>query len=114
MNIQEFKVKPSIIEIVIDDKDLVEKYGDQIKFYMYDHMDLPSYFKFFKAQSEGNMNELLDVVKGVILDDKHKPVITNGFQLPIDIFTAAVVRITDHLGKSVTKNSTQTETGKQQ
>lgn len=111
MNIQDFKVKPKIIEITIDDADIIEKYGDTIKFFMYDYMDLTTYFKFFKAQAEGNTDTLLQIVKDVILDDKGNKVISQEFQLPVDIFTSAVVRITDHLGKSVTKNSTQTETG---
>lgn len=111
MNISEFKIKPKIIEVEIDDKEIVETYGDVIKFHMYDHMDLPTYFKFFKAQGEGNTDELLRIVKTIILDDKGKPVMSNEFELPVDIFTSAVVRITEHLGKSATKNSTQMETG---
>lgn len=111
MNISEFKVKPKIIEVEIDDKEIVETYGDVIKFHMYDHMDLTTYFKFFRAQSEGNTDELLRIVKTIVLDEKGKPVMNNDYELPVDIFTNAVVKITEHLGKSVTKNSIQTETG---
>ena len=114
MNISEFKVKPKIIEVEIDDKDIVETYGDKIKFHMYDHMDLTTYFKFFKAQGEGNTDELLRIVKTIILDDKGKPVMSNDYELPVDIFTSAVVKISNHMGKSETKNSIQTETGIQQ
>jgi hypothetical protein len=114
MNIQEFKIKPKIIEVEINNETIIETYGDTIKFYMYDHMDLTTYFKFFRAQSEGNTDELLKIVKKVILDEKGKQVMTDDYELPVDIFTNAVIKITDHLGKSVTKNSTQVETGTQQ
>lgn len=114
MNISEFKVKPKMIEIEIDDKDIVEIYGDVIKFHMYDHMDLTTYFKFFKAQNEGNTDELLRIVKTIVLDETGKPVMNNEYELPVDIFTNAVVKITDHLGKSGTKKSTPTATGTQQ
>jgi hypothetical protein len=114
MNISEFKVKPKIIEVEIDDKDIIETYGDKIKFHMYDHMDLTTYFKFFKAQGEGNTDELLRIVKTIILDDKGKPVMSNDYELPVDIFTSAVVKISNHMGKSETKNSIQMETGIQQ
>lgn len=114
MNISEFKIKPKLIEILIDDKDIVEQYGDSIKFHMYDHLDLTTYFKFFRAQSEGNTDELLKIVKTIVLDDKGKPVMNHEYELPVDIFTNAVIKITEHLGKSGTKNSTPTETGTQQ
>lgn len=114
MNISEFKIKPKLIEVTIDDNEIVEKYGDTIKFFMYDHLDLTTYFKFFKAQGEGNTDELLKIVKKIILDDKGKEVMNQEYELPVDIFTNAVVRITEHLGKSETKNSTPTETGTQQ
>jgi hypothetical protein len=114
MNITEFKIKPKIIEVEIDDKAIIETYGDTIKFYMYDHMDITTYFKFFRAQSEGNTDELLKIVKKVILDEKGKQVMTDEYELPVDIFTNAVIKITDHLGKSATKNSIPTETGTQQ
>jgi hypothetical protein len=111
MNISEFKIKPKLIEILIDDKDIVEQYGDSIKFHMYDHLDLTTYFKFFRAQSEGNTDDLLKIVKTIVLDEKGKPVMTSEYELPVDIFTNAVIKITEHLGKSETKKSTPTETG---
>lgn len=111
MNISEFKIKPKLIEVLIDDTEIVKSYGDSIKFFMYDHLDLTTYFKFFKAQSEGNTDELLKIVKTIVLDEKGKQVMTHEYELPVDIFTNAVVKITEHLGKSGTKNSTPTETG---
>jgi hypothetical protein len=114
MNISEFKIKPKLIEVTIDDETIVTEYGDSIKFFMYDHLDLTTYFKFFKAQGEGNTDELLKIVKTIILDEKGKQVMNSEYELPVDIFTNAVVKITEHLGKSGTKNSTPTETGTQQ
>jgi hypothetical protein len=111
MNIQDFKIKPKLIEILIDNDDIVETYGDSIKFFMYDHLDLSTYFKFFRAQGEGDTEALLTIVKKIILDDKGKIVMGTEYELPVDIFTQAVLKITDHLGKSVTKNSIQAETG---
>ena len=83
MNISEFKIKPKIIEIEIDDEFIVKEYGDSIKFFMYDHLDLTTYFKFFKAQNEGNTDELLRIVKKIILDDKGKQVMNEEYELPI-------------------------------
>ena len=109
MNISELKLKPKLIEITIDDNDVVEKYGEEITFYMYDYIDLPSYFAFFRAQSESDTGKLSELVKTIILNDKGDRAIPDEYEVPIDIFAAAVVKITDHLGKSVTKNSKQKE-----
>ena len=114
MNITEFKVKPALVEVKLDDDSIVNTYGEEITFFMYDHITLPKYFEFFKAQSEGNTNKLLELMRDIILDNKGKPVMDKDHELPVDIFTACVVRVTEHLGKSVTKNSIQKETGKQQ
>lgn len=114
MNIQDLKIKPQLIEVSLDDKDLVERYGEVITFHMYDYIDLTTYFKFFKAQSEGDTTLLGELVKTIVLNDKGQPVIDSEHELPIDIFASAVVHIAEHLGKSVTKNSTSTATGTQQ
>jgi len=113
MKITELKVKPELVEISIDDKSIVESYGEEIKFFMYDHISIPKYFEFFKAQNEGDTNKLLDLMRDIILDEKGKPVMDKDHTLPVDIFTNCVIKVTEHLGKSVTKNSIQRETGKQ-
>jgi hypothetical protein len=113
MKIQDFKIKPQLVEITLDSIDLVEKYGEPITFHMYDHIDLTSYFKFFKAQGEADATVLNELIKNIILNDKGKPVIDVEHELPIDIFAASVVAVAEHLGKSVTKNSTSVETGTQ-
>lgn len=114
MNIQELKIKPKLIEVVIDDKEIVEKYNDTVVFWMYDHLDITTYFKFYRAQGEGNTDELLKIVKKIVLDKNGNQVMSEEYELPVDIFTHAVLKITDHLGKSVTKNSSQMATGTQQ
>ena len=114
MNIREIKVKPQLVEITLDDKSIVDAYKEEIKFFMYDHTSIPTYFAFFKAQSEGDTSKLLDLMREMILAEKGNKVIDKDYTLPIDIFTACVFKVTDHLGKFVTKNSTPTETGTQQ
>lgn len=114
MNISEFKIKPKLIQITIDDETIVKDHGDEIVFHMYDHLDLTTYFQFFKAQNEGNTDQLLKIVKTIIRDENGTQVMNDEYELPVDIFTNAVIKITEHLGKSKTKNSTLTETGIQQ
>jgi hypothetical protein len=46
-----------------------------------------------------------------LLSEDGKHLLANDEQLPIDLFTAAVLVLANHLGKSETKNSTLKETG---
>lgn len=105
MNIQDYKVKPKLIEILIDSENILESYGEPVKFWMLDHLTLPIYFAFFKAQGDNDIEKLFSLVREIILDKDGKPVLDNEHELPVDLFAAAVVKITENLGKSATKSS---------
>jgi hypothetical protein len=111
MNIEDLKLKPEVAKFSLDSEDIIAAYGEAIDFYMYDHFSLTRYFDFFRAQNEGDTSKLSELVKDMILDVKGKPILDKHHELPIDIFTAAIIKISDHLGKSATKNSTQKGTG---
>lgn len=112
MNIQEFASTPKLIEIVLDDKELLEKYNEPITFHTYDIVGLSTYFEFFNARSDGQYEQLDKIIKKLILNDKGKPAIKEDQDLPIDIAAAAINKIGAILGKSQSKTLTQT-TGEQ-
>ena len=112
MNIQEFASTPKLIEIVLDDKELLEKYNEPITFHTYDIVGLSTYFEFFNARSDGQYEQLDKIIKKLILNDKGKPAIKDDQDLPIDIAAAAINKIGAILGKSQSKTSTPT-TGEQ-
>lgn len=112
MNIEDLKIKPELTLFKLDDPDLVERYGEPIEFYMFNHYSLTRYFDFFRAQSDGDTTKLSELVKDMILDDKGNPILDKDHELPIDIFTQVIIKISDHLGKSETKNLTK-KTGTQ-
>ena len=113
MNLEELRVKPQLVELEINDPKIVETYGDTIKFWMYDHLSLPEYFAFFRAQNEGDIDKLLSIMRNIILNAKGKPVMSSDYQLPVDLFAAAVTKVAEQLGKSETKKSIQEATGTQ-
>lgn len=113
MKIEALKLKPQLIEVVLDDKDLVQEYGEPITFWMYNHLDIKTYFDFFSAQSERDTDKLLNIIRSIIRDQDGREVLGPDDQLPIDIFTETIIGISRYLGKSKTKNSDQTEIGTQ-
>lgn len=113
MNIKDYASKPELIEIIIDDKDLVEKYGEPITFYAYNIVRMSTYFDFFNARSNNEFSNLDKMMKSMILDKDGKQVLADDEDLPIDIAAAAINKIGEILGKRLSKASIQT-TGDQQ
>ena len=113
MNIKEFASKPQLIEITLDDKDLVEKYGEPITFHTFDIVRMSTYFDFFSARSNNEFSQLDKMMKSMILDKKGNRVLADDEDLPIDIAAAAINKIGEILGKPQSKASIQT-TGDQQ
>ena len=113
MNIEKFAHTPKLIEVILDDENLVEEYGEPITFYAYDIVSMNIYFDFFNLRSNSEFENLHKLIKTMILNDKGEPVLTENKDLPMDIMTSAIVKIGEILGKSLGKKSTQT-TGKAQ
>jgi len=113
MNIKDFASKPQLVELILDDKDLVERYGEPITFHTYNIVRMSTYFDFFNARSNNEFGNLDKIMKGLILDGKGNRVLSDDEDLPIDIAAAAINKIGEILGKQQSKASTQT-TGDQQ
>lgn len=112
MKIKELAAVPQLIELELDGKELIEKYGEPITFHTYDIVGLNTYFDFFNARTENQFEQLDKIIKKLILDEHGKPVLANNEDLPIDIAAAAINKIGEILGKSQSKTSTPTN-GKQ-
>jgi hypothetical protein len=106
MNINEYAKKPQLMEVVIDQEEIVKEYGDTITFWMYDHVDINTYFDFFKSQSTNNGTELNAIMRKIILNSEGKPSLAEDEILPVDIALSALTKINETLGKSRTKSST--------
>jgi hypothetical protein len=107
MNIGQFAKKPELIKIVIDNPDIVEAYGSDVNFWIYDSVDINTYFEFFRSQSEGNGEKINELLRQLIRDEAGNLAIEDGNVLPIDLALASLTAINDCLGKSRTKPSTQ-------
>ena len=108
MKIKELTSKPQLIEIVIDEVDLVEKYGEPITFHTYNIVGLSTYFEFFNARTGETFEGLDKLLRKLVLDEHGNPVMNDDEDLPIDIATATITKIGEVLGKSQRKSSTQT------
>lgn len=106
MNIKKFASVPTLLEIILDSPELVEKYGEPITFYTYDIVPLATYFDFYTARSNSEFEQLDKMMKKMILDANGKPVLAHNEDLPIDIAAAAINKLGELLGKSQSKTLT--------
>ncbi len=105
MFIKDLAVKPQLIEIQIDDPEILENYGEAITFWMRDHLDINTYFDFYRFQSQEDKTDLIRVLKKIILTETGEQAIQEDEELPIEILLGALGKIGEQLGKSRTKLS---------
>tara|TARA_R100000734_G_C3317140_1_gene110034 strand:- start:2253 stop:2552 length:300 start_codon:yes stop_codon:yes gene_type:complete len=89
---------PELTSVIIDDEQLVEKYGDSLEFFIYDKLPISTYTKLASLDTS-NAGEMYNAVKDLILDEHGHPVIHEDKTLPMDVMTSAVVKVTEQLGK---------------
>ena len=98
MNLKDLAQKPTLVELKVTEPAIVEKYGDELSFWVYDRQPIDVFAKLATMQ-EANPLEFTDMLAQLILDAEGKPVMADGKVLPIDVLTEAVKLIGDTLGK---------------
>jgi hypothetical protein len=100
MDISKLAAKPALLEIKLDEQDIVDTYGEEITFWMKDHLDLATYFDFYKFQKENSSEQLMATLRKIILNAEGQQAIADDCILPVDITLAVMMKVNDNLGKS--------------
>ena len=98
MKLSELAKKPQLQKITITNETLVEKYGDELDFFVFDRQPLDIFTKLADVQ-EDNVGEYMNILKDIIRNENGDPVMTEDLSLPIDVMTEAMKLIGEHLGK---------------
>ena len=98
MKLSELAQKPKLEKITITSETLVEKYGDELDFFIYDRQPIDIFTKLADV-TEGNATEYMVILKDLILNEDGVPVMSEEKSLPIDVMTEAMKLIGEHLGK---------------
>ena len=97
MKISELSQKPQLIKVTIGKKELVEKYGEELEFHIYDRQPLDVFTKL--ANAEKDMSGVTEMIQTMILDEKGNPVVTDDNVLPLDVLMECVKEVSERLGK---------------
>ena len=98
MKLSELASKPQLTKITIEDEAIVEKYGDALEFFVLDRLPIETYTKLASVKTD-DPGEMYHVIKELILDETGHPVMSDGNVLPMDVMNAAVMKVTESLGK---------------
>ena len=102
MKLTDLVSKPALTKLTLDDEDTVAKYGEPLDFYTMLPMPLDVFMK-FQLSTDGKDN-LVTVLKDVILDEEGNKVLQEGKTMPPTLLMSVVNKIVIELGKSQGRN----------
>lgn len=97
MKLSQISSEPQLVEVTIDDKAIVKKYGEPLTFYTWDRQPIEVFTKLANLTESDNA-EIISIMKTLILDEEGKPVIDGKNTLPMDILLQAIQKVTEQLG----------------
>jgi hypothetical protein len=98
MQLEQLAVQPQLTKLTISEPKIVEKYGEELEFYVYDRQKLDVFAK-MATITEENAMQYSTILTDLILNDKGEPVMSEDKILPIDVLTEAIKLIGEMLGK---------------
>ena len=108
MKLSQLAAKPQLIKIVLDDKELVEAYGDELEFWIYDRQDMDTFVKLATLDAQ-EFDKIAGLVNK-IMDEEGNIIAKDGNVLPIKVLMKAIEKVVEVLGKPLTPTTvTQTE-----
>jgi hypothetical protein len=113
MDISTLAKKPQLVKLEISDSDIVKEFGEPISFWIMDHIDVATYFNFYKFQQTQDSELLMDVLRKLVLKEDGSPSIAEDQVLPVSLTLSVLVEINAFLGKSQPK-TTEEKTGSTQ
>lgn len=111
MNLASLAAEPKLIKVTLDSPDLIAQFspdGSPLEFYTLDIVSLSTYFEFFNKRQESDFDGLVKLCQTLILKEDGTPLLGPSQQLPPLIMTSAIAKVSETLGKSLGKTSTQT------
>ena len=97
-SLTQLATKPQLMMIVLDSEEIIEQYGEELEFYIWDRQPIA---KFMSIASTMNTNytEAVGMMNDLILDETGAPVCRDGMVLPSTVMSFAIQKVIEHLGK---------------
>jgi hypothetical protein len=98
MKINQIASKPQLIMVTLDDEATIKELGETLDFWTWDRQPLDKFMKLASVRQD-NPNEIIEVVRELILDEEGKVVIKDDIMLPTQILIRVIQKVVETLGK---------------
>lgn len=98
IKINQIASKPQLIKLVLSDDETKQALGDELEFYTWDRQPLDKFMKLAKVQQD-NPEEIIAIVKDLILDEEGNVVIKDDVMIPTPILVRIIQKVVETLGK---------------
>ena len=104
MKLSALAAKPQLNKIIIDDEEIVKRYGEALEFYVYDRQSMETYMSLTTLQS-GSIDEIANTILPLVMDETGKPALDPTEALPLDVVIKVVERVTITLGNLLSQTT---------
>jgi hypothetical protein len=98
MKINQIASKPQLIMVTLDDEATTKELGETLDFWTWDRQPLDKFMKLASIKHD-KPEEIIAVVKTLILDENGKEVITGDVMIPTQILIRIIQKVVETLGK---------------
>lgn len=98
MKLTQLASKPQLIKITLNDQAIVEEFGDELEFWIYDRQPIEDFLKFATA-SQGSQADMVRMVNDLVLDEDGTKIMQEGLTLPTPVMIAVIGAVIERLGK---------------
>lgn len=98
MKLAELAAEPKLTKIILEDEDIVAKYGEALEFWIWDRQPIDNYMRMAKSTNE-NFDEIVTAVNEMILDEEGKRIVEGNVMLPTNVLMKAFTKVIETLGK---------------
>lgn len=101
MKLSQLAAKPQLIEVLLDDQETVDKYGEALSFWIYDRQDMQTFVKLATMEFK-DFEKIAELVNKMILDETGQQVVKDDYVLPTDVMMKSIQKVVEVLGKPQT------------
>jgi hypothetical protein len=98
MKLTQLAREPQLIQVVIDDADIVQEYGETVEFWTWDRQPMDAFMK-LAAVNPDETHTVITAVRDLVLDEHGQRVLTDTTVLPTRLMLRVIARVVDGLGK---------------
>jgi hypothetical protein len=98
MKLNALVAQPQLIKCVLDDEDTVKEFNEPLEWWIWDRQPIDIFLK-FATESSNSSEQIVRLLKEMVLDEEGKPMLMGDATLPTKILMKVMAKMTETLGK---------------